>query len=645
ASANGPWTDDTLRYSYDWRGRLAKSEIVADDGVTVTRSEELTLDALGRTSQLANDLGTFTGTYNSGNLTNLPDQVDLPGGFNTLYIRYAANAGPNALGLQTIHHRQGTSTVQKHDYTYELTGNLKTWDRTNASANVTSWALRHDQADQLNDLDESLDGVPQKKEAWHYDAAGNISSAVNLPAGGPGTLQIHTNEGRNQLATLGGPGKASVEGTTDEASQVKVNGSAATVTKLGPSGPWQFKKEVSLVTGSNAISVEATDANSNVKTNNYTVTVSAGVDQEVDYDANGNVTEQRDGSGTVIQRLEWDAQNQLLAVQSAAVPVTGARRSEFGYDGFGRRVRQVEKEHNGTIWVVLSQWSYIWDGLELAQKRDSVSNVVAATYYAGGEKAGANALVYLGDHLGSVRRWYRVSDGVIGEAEFGAYGELSLTSAGPGVTERGFTGHLTHAPSGLTLAPYRIYSPQLKRWLSEDPIEESGGLNLYGYVGNSPVNAWDPLGLEDYSFHKEGSKGDYLHKKAGGTMPKEFSVAAHINEFDKNQIIEERGKKKSGVTPSQLKDILNDPKSGYVKDTPIRLNVCNTGEGGDDSYAQKLADLMGVDVTAPTGTLTVAQEGITVRNPFNEDKPLYEPPVTFTPEPGTSYKTFSPQKR
>jgi len=32
------------------------------------------------------------------------------------------------------------------------------------------------------------------------------------------------------------------------------------------------------------------------------------------------------------------------------------------------------------------------------------------------------------------------------------------------------------------------------RWLSRDPIEEEGGIKLYGYV-NNPINARDPLGL------------------------------------------------------------------------------------------------------------------------------------------------------
>src|SRR5205823_10578268 len=60
----------------------------------------------------------------------------------------------------------------------------------------------------------------------------------------------------------------------------------------------------------------------------------------------------------------------------------------------------------------------------------------------------------------------------------------------------GYTGHYYHAPSGLDLTLYRAYSPVLGRWLSRDPIGESGGLNLYGYVFNNPVNLDDPLGLD-----------------------------------------------------------------------------------------------------------------------------------------------------
>ena len=42
---------------------------------------------------------------------------------------------------------------------------------------------------------------------------------------------------------------------------------------------------------------------------------------------------------------------------------------------------------------------------------------------------------------------------------------------------------------------YRYYDPLTGRWPSRDPIEEKGGMNLYGFVGNNGVNAWDYLGF------------------------------------------------------------------------------------------------------------------------------------------------------
>jgi RHS repeat-associated protein len=49
---------------------------------------------------------------------------------------------------------------------------------------------------------------------------------------------------------------------------------------------------------------------------------------------------------------------------------------------------------------------------------------------------------------------------------------------------------------GVTFYGYRWYDPVTGRWPSRDPIEEEGGLNLYGFGGNDGIFYWDLLGLE-----------------------------------------------------------------------------------------------------------------------------------------------------
>ena len=65
----------------------------------------------------------------------------------------------------------------------------------------------------------------------------------------------------------------------------------------------------------------------------------------------------------------------------------------------------------------------------------------------------------------------------------------------------------------------RWYEPETGRWLSPDPIGISGGLNLYVFCGNDPVNFVDPMG-ENVFFCQECELGGHGWVKIGGTTPR-----------------------------------------------------------------------------------------------------------------------------
>jgi len=60
--------------------------------------------------------------------------------------------------------------------------------------------------------------------------------------------------------------------------------------------------------------------------------------------------------------------------------------------------------------------------------------------------------------------------------------------------------------SDLSYYGYRFYNPDTGRWVNRDPIGEQGGVNLYGFVSNNPVNATDPLGLHQWIEGPSGSE-------------------------------------------------------------------------------------------------------------------------------------------
>jgi RHS repeat-associated protein len=88
-----------------------------------------------------------------------------------------------------------------------------------------------------------------------------------------------------------------------------------------------------------------------------------------------------------------------------------------------------------------------------------------------------------------------------GSYRYDPFGRLIGTPTGLAArnTQR-FSSKDWHNPSGFYYFGYRFYDPATQRWLNRDPIGEDGGVNLYGYVGNNPINQIDPLGLWGIQF-------------------------------------------------------------------------------------------------------------------------------------------------
>ena len=93
-------------------------------------------------------------------------------------------------------------------------------------------------------------------------------------------------------------------------------------------------------------------------------------------------------------------------------------------------------------------------------------------------------------------------------------------------------------------------------WLSRDPIEEEGGINLYGYVGNSPINRSDPLGLFDVDpelrkqFPKAAARidsvGDRLTQKKMDALRKWSNATKYMGSQECSNYIKDNFKANQG---------------------------------------------------------------------------------------------------
>jgi len=198
------------------------------------------------------------------------------------------------------------------------------------------------------------------------------------------------------------------------------------------------------------------------------------------YDADGQLLKL--GS----QTFQWDATGRLIST------TTGASTTRFAYDRQGRRERITQLSGG----KVLSDKRYFWCDDGLCLETDAANNnAVSKRYYAEGFTAAGQRYYYAMDNLQSVRQLVDPAGAIQASYDYDPYGVRTKLS-GAKDSDLGFAGLIHESQSGLDLAIYRAYNASLGRWLSRDPIGEEGGLNLYAYADNAPVNLLDPEGAK-----------------------------------------------------------------------------------------------------------------------------------------------------
>jgi RHS repeat-associated protein len=275
-------------------------------------------------------------------------------------------------------------------------------------------------------------------------------------------MQTRTVNTMNQLTQMGGAGDVVAAGHVNERSAVTVNGQAAVIQADPVSTGFLFRKPISVTPGSNTVEISAVDEDDppNTTTQSWSFTVPP-PQRSFEYDASGNCPSLRSRPAGSLRNVD------------AAV---AAKQ---------------------------------WHDNEIVQERvgtSATAGTISRNHYYGGFTIGATvstAAKYqtFTDHLGHVREVVAASGTnpaigtVLTRYEYspcqGPTKVYQFPSTNVEATFQTIGRYYHHEASGLELALYRAYDAELGRWISEDPLGEEGGLNLYGFVGNGPIRQVD----------------------------------------------------------------------------------------------------------------------------------------------------------
>lgn len=468
ATIDGPLANDTLTFAYDDLGRTTSRTLDAT-------TESVAYDALGRVTTVTNPLDTFSLAYSG--TTGLPLTMTGSKGL-TVTNGYYGPTGDYRVET-TAYAWSGTQALAEFGYQYDAGGRITRWDHQVGVGDPRRVVPGYDAVSRLiNAVTINPSTSAQiTAEANRYDKIGNRLGSQSGSEVTSGAFNVV-----NQLQSLAAGGEATLQGALNEPGTVTVGGRS---TKTD--GANKFSLSVPVTTGTNQLSVVSEDVNGNTSTNTATFTVATSGTTTFTYDLNGNTT--NDGQRT----YQWDGANRLVKITYSGTN----NYTEFTYDGASRRVRIKEVESGTTT----SDKRFVFNGISIAERRASDGTTVERRYFgAGFQEVGSSSTdeyFYVRDHLGSVRAVIDETGAERGRWNYSLWGSLGANqiTTDPVNGDFGYTGHYNHARTGFAAAWARFYDPETTRWLNRDPIGEAGGINLYGYVANNPINWVDPLGL------------------------------------------------------------------------------------------------------------------------------------------------------
>ena len=451
-------------HSWDSRGLEVQTSRTVDG---ITKTLQHSYDSLGRVSSLTYPDGEQI-TYNydaQGRLSSVSDYVTAMNWSSTgqlLAMEYANgtvntfNYNAERRWLNSAQVQGPSSTLYQASYNYDAAARVTSMASTTHSLMNVNYGY-----DALNRLTQ-VSGAQQQQFA--YDALGNMTFNSTV-----GDYQYGENgAGPHAVTSITPNANTTTTPVTEDYASITVGDLESVYNQVGALD--------ALACDANAISREQVlailqgisptgslgDAPANAYLGAFT------------YDANGSLLS---GGG---RSLTWDGENQLRSVTQAGV------KTNFSYDADGKRIKKTNP-----------QSTTLYFGSLLKQD----NTIVTKYYYAGPilvAKQDSNGKAwYHADHLGSTRLMTDESGQSIKRYEYAAFGQ-TLGSPGTANNERGFTGHISDAESGLVYMVARYYDPILGRFISADTIvpdpSNPQALNRYSYVYNNPISNIDPTG-------------------------------------------------------------------------------------------------------------------------------------------------------